>query len=495
MPAQEDCHPERARRFRRASVARHWNSGREPKDLRFPLNPCPGLRPLPRAASIPLEDLACAALLAFFAVQGSIPGIAPPQALELTASVPTSLTTWGGILTQALANLLILVLILRSPRLLLRHIASVPWLALLAALAVASTAWSLSPALTLRRSLPFALAGLYGLWFAVRFPQPRQLAILRLALIALALATVAMVILAPSLALDHSSGHAADWQGVFTHKNACGRIMVLGLAAFLFGERVNAARSLALVLCAFVLFMSGSRSAWLVALALLVLWLALDLARRAGPRARTALLAAAPLLILAGAAAATLLFPWIALRLGRDPTLSGRTAVWTQVLHAIARRPLFGYGYDAFWRGLTGPSLQIDAALHFVVEHAHNGFLEILLELGVAGLALFTLSLIRGARRLLPILLHGDLRPIAFPLAVLVLILLFNLDENTLLLSNGIFWPLSVAALAQIEQLAHPVPDLPTRDRRHAAALAPHAILSSRRALASHRRQASHPAS
>ncbi len=54
------------------------------------------------------------------------------------------------------------------------------------------------------------------------------------------------------------------------------------------------------------------------------------------------------------------------------------------------QRPWFGYGYDAFWRGMQGPSFQIAAAVHFVVAHAHNGFLEIALELGAA--ASFSLS-------------------------------------------------------------------------------------------------------
>jgi len=471
MPPRIGCYPD-------SSTAR---LARPAEDLHLSSKPRPSIHSFPRTFAIPLEDLACAALFAFFAMQGSIPGIAPPQALEITASVPSSLTAYGGILSQVLANALIVILLLRRPRLLLRHLSSVPWLVLLAVLAIASAAWSLDPALTLRRSIPFALTGLFGLWFVARFPQPRQLAILRIALIALALATIAVVVLAPPIALDHSSGHSVDWQGVFTHKNACGRIMVLAIAVLLFGERLTAARSFALSICVFVLVMSGSRSAWLIAIALLLLWLALELARRAGPRARTALLAAAPLLILACACAAVLLFPWIALRLGRDPTLSGRTAIWAQVLRAIANRPLLGYGYDAFWRGMTGPSLQIDAALHFVVEHAHNGFLEILLELGAVGLTLVVLSLLRAARRLGPLLLHGDLRPVAFPLALLVLILLFNLDENTLLLFNGIFWPLSVAAFAQIEHLAQ------SGDRRHDAAPAPHAMLNSRRVLSPHR--------
>ncbi len=405
----------------------------------------------PRIRIFPPEDLACAALFAFFAMQGSIPGIAPAQALEMTASAPSGLTTIGGIATQAIAYTLILALILRRPRLVLRQIALVPWVGLLAVLAIASTAWSLDPVLTLRRSLPFALAGLFGLWFSARFAQPRQLAILRLAMIALALATIAIVVLAPSIGLDHSPGHSTDWQGVFTQKNACGRIMVLATAVILFGERLAASRLAAFALFFFVLIMSGSRAAWLIEAALLLLWLVLAIARRAGPRFRLIMAVAAPLAVRRPRRGAAPRFPPACPAPRRDPTLSGRTAIWVQVARFIVQHPLLGYGYDAFWRGTTGPSLQIDSAVHFFVVHAHNGFLEIALELGAAGLALFVLSWLRAWRKLGPLWRRGEIDRIAWPLAIVILIALYDLDENTLLLYNGLFWILYVAALAGIE--------------------------------------------
>jgi len=411
---------------------------------------------------IPLEDLACAALFAFFAMQGAIPGIAPAQSLEMTASAPTGLNTIGGIAFQALANTIVVALLLRRPRLILRSIVHYPWLALpglLGLLAVASAAWSLDPWLTLRRSIPFALAGLFGLYLAVRFPPARQLAILRLAMIALALATIAIVLFAPVIGLDHSPGHAADWQGVFTQKNACGRIMVLASAVILFGNAgslIRPRRLLALALFLFVLIMSGSRAAWLIEAALILLWIFVALARRAGPRARLILAAAAPFAVIFAGAFLVLAFPRLVFLLGRDATLSGRTAIWVQVVHFLAQRPLLGYGYDAFWRGMQGPSFQVAAAVHFVVAHAHNGFLEIALELGAAGLALFVLSWLHAWFRLWPLWRRGPIERIAWPIAVLVLVALYDLDENTLLIYNGLFWILYVTALASIELAARP---------------------------------------
>jgi exopolysaccharide production protein ExoQ len=450
------------------------------------------MNPLPTAwpPIFSLEDLACVVLFAFFAMQGSIPFISPAQSLEMTASAPTGLTTIGGIASQAIANTLILVLILRRPRLLLGRIAELPWLilpGLLAILAVASTAWSLDPLLTLRRSVPFALAGLFGLWFAARYAPARQLAILRLTMIVLALATIAIVVLNPAIGLDHTPGHETDWQGVFTQKNACGRIMVLATAAILFAPTktvLRPSRLAALALFLFVLIMSGSRGAWMIEAALLLLWLLLVLARRTRQRIRLVLAVAAPLASLALGAGLILGSHRLAPLLSRDLTLTGRTAIWAQVAHFILLRPLCGYGYDAFWRGMQGPSFQIAAAVHFIVAHAHNGFLEIALELGAAGLLLFLLSWLRGWLALWPLWQHGSIDRIAWPLAILLLIALYDLDENTLLIYNGLFWILYVSTLVTIDRAARSEPSESAQrasrmgDRHHTAAPELHEILN-----------------
>lgn len=418
----------------------------------------------------PLEDLACGALFAFFAMQGSIPGIAPAQALEMTATAPSGLTTAGGLASQTAVNAVILLLLLRRPRLVLRQLRAVPWLAGLAVLAIASSLWSADPLLTLRRAIPFALAGLFGVYFATRFSRARQLAILRGAMGALAVGTVAMVLLAPGIGLDHSPGHAADWQGVFTHKNACGRMMVMATAVILFGDRLRLQRLASLALFLFVLGMSGSRGAWIIEAALLLLWLLVRAGRRSSARGRLMLALGAPAGALGLTAAMLVSYAWIAPLLRRDATLSGRTAIWAQVAQSIAQRPLLGYGYEGFWRGMQGPSLAISAAVHFVVVHAHNGFLEVALELGAAGLLLLALTAWRAARQLWPLWRAGAIESLGFPLAVLFLVVLYDLDENTLLLYNGLFWILCVGALVTV--------DGAFRDHRHTRTSSPHAILT-----------------
>ena len=66
--------------------------------------------------------------------------------------------------------------------------------------------------------------------------------------------------------------------------------------------------------------------------------------------------------------------------------------MWSALL--IELRPWTGYGIGGVWRDqLAEPTRSILNGLGFRVFHAHNGFLEILLQLGAVGLLLFAVFL------------------------------------------------------------------------------------------------------
>src|SRR5271165_2487739 len=402
---------------------------------------------------VSLEDLGCAAILAFFAMQGSIPFIAPNQALESTHAPASALMFYGGIISQLLVDGGIVLLLLRHANRVVRWLGAMQWAAALAVLVIASTIWSQFPLFTIRRSLPFALAGLFGLHLALRFPVRRQLSILWMAMVALAIATAVLAVCFPKLGLDASPGHHHDWQGVFTQKNACGRMMVLATAVVLANWRLSPLRIVSLATFLFVLFMSGSRGAWVIEAVILALYALLAIAKHLDDRSRVVLAVATVCLFAILTAAILHYLPVLLPMIGRDATFTGRTEIWKQVWRFIVERPVLGWGYAAFWRGIEGQSFKVVAAVRFIVFHAHNGFLEIWLELGFLGLTLFALSYLRAWRRLWPLLRSGDIDRGMWMVFVLVLIALYDLDENTLLIYNGLFWVVYVATLANIELL------------------------------------------
>ena len=69
---------------------------------------------------------------------------------------------------------------------------------------------------------------------------------------------------------------------------------------------------------------------------------------------------------------------------GRNPTLTGRTDLW-KLLLSMHTNPILGTGYDSFW---LGPRLQWVWRKFYLINEAHNGYLDIYLTLGLVGLFL-----------------------------------------------------------------------------------------------------------
>ena len=69
-----------------------------------------------------------------------------------------------------------------------------------------------------------------------------------------------------------------------------------------------------------------------------------------------------------------------------DPTLTGRDRVWAYIVTKFDANPIVGVGYGAIWQ--VGPTIQ--SALKewglFMFNEAHDGYLEIAAQLGIAGI-------------------------------------------------------------------------------------------------------------
>jgi len=130
--------------------------------------------------------------------------------------------------------------------------------------------------------------------------------------------------------------------------------------------------------------------------------------------------------------------------LKKDMTLTGRTDFWPLIIDRINQtRPLFGYGKEGFWqfwRGLENPAYGIVVVkTGFVTPHSHNGFMEILCELGWVGFLLFTLSFFNNIFRGINYLVKERFPESAFPLYLLTFILMTNLTEGGLF-GVGTYW-------------------------------------------------------
>lgn len=322
---------------------------------------------------------------------------------------------------------------------------------LLVAFALASVAWSAAPAATLRGVLALSASSVFAIYVAGRFSRLEQIDLLHWSLVIVAYSAVAAVV----------SGSQGIWneqglQAWFTSKNHLGRCMSLAVLSSLVSFFTPGRRIFPVatgVLCLAVLIASSSRSATLVMLTCVAGFGVLCMAQSSGKRAGRVLLGG---VAIAGALLALALWhsEQVLAWLGRDVTLSTRTIIWRLLFERWKEHPWLGYGYAAFWGGPHSPGGEVGEALHYYPWHAHNGFIDLALDLGAAGLLSFTVILAIYGLRALRTGLCARVRWALWPAAYIGWFIASNLTESELMRHDSLYWVVYLLAVAQIASLA-----------------------------------------
>lgn len=326
-------------------------------------------------------------------------------------------------------------------------------------LALCSIAWSRVPDLTMRRSIALFLTTLSGVYFGGRFTMKEQLQLLGWAFGILIAMNVVFVIAFPSYGL-HTGVHQGAWRGLTSHKNGLAQLMTLSTLIFI--ALLNSVRQhrnfVAILLSISVLLVLLSTSKTALSIMLIVVFLAYFLR---GLRLRSTV--AFPIYFAAFLVVATLIvlvvgnFETIVGALGRNVTLTGRTEVWGVALEKFPQHFWGGYGYSAFWLRDQGDSIEVYYRMNWQAAHGHNGYIDMLLDLGVLGLSAFFGSFALSFRRATTWLkLHRTSEGL-YPLLLCSFVLLYNLTESSLIVeSTGMVWFMYV--LVSTAMLVQPIP-------------------------------------
>src|SRR6266571_84796 len=111
--------------------------------------------------------------------------------------------------------------------------------------------------------------------------------------------------------------------------------------------------------------------------------------------------------------------------MGRDTTLTGRTTFWNELL-LMDTDPLFGTGFESFWLGERVKRLWGKYWWH--PNQAHNGYLEVYLNLGWTGVVLLGLLIAWGYRNVVDGF-HRDPEAGRLRLAYFAVAPVYNLTE------------------------------------------------------------------
>jgi len=123
----------------------------------------------------------------------------------------------------------------------------------------------------------------------------------------------------------------------------------------------------------------------------------------------------------------------LAARLGRDPTLTDRTIIWKTVL-SLHTNPVVGTGYESFW---LGSRLRSVWQVLQGINETHNGYIDIYVNLGSAGVILLVGFLMASYRAICK-KFDSSYSLASLTLAMWTVILFYNMTESAF--KGGLLW-------------------------------------------------------
>ncbi len=318
---------------------------------------------------------------------------------------------------------------------------------LIIGLAIASIAWSIEPSLTVRRIIRLVtfvfvcLALVLSGWHTQRFQN-----VLRPILTIMLVGSILFAMFMPHLAIEQSDAAelAGAWRGLATQKNGLGALACLAMIFWVHAWLAREVKPLPALFgisvaatCLVFSRSSTSLAATIVVIFLMIVLMRLPYFLRPVKKYLVSILVAiiliyslAMLNLVPGSE--TLLQPIVALT-GKDMTFTGRSTIWAIMADHISWRPKLGSGFAAYWTPVHPPGKEsyvfIEQMYGFYPGSAHNGYLEILNDLGWVGMLLFLAYIITYIRQSLQ--LHAiDLNQSMLYLALFFQQAITNLSES-----------------------------------------------------------------
>lgn len=330
-----------------------------------------------------------------------------------------------------------LLLIIQNPTNTFNFIRKEKYLAIFVIICLSSAIWSAYGFLSIKRS--FQLLTCYlALINAVLFAPYRSIiSVIKVVLSSYVVITIFVGFFVPQ-AIDADFG---TWKGLAYNKNGLGQtgLMIFVLSLLFYGkDQGKFSRMFAYLisfLSAIIIFLAGS-STNIVGLGMVLLLLFIFSIEKIFKPSGTGRYIT--LIIIFFASCLTIILSLFAADIialvpgifGKDLSFTGRSDVWVYLWPEVEKNLWFGYGYSTYWVMGTSVLDRFQYYIGFKVNQAHNGYLEIMLQLGVFGFSLFLLFIVSFIKRAVRV----DYKP---AIIALVSVLVLNFTEGTIFQARG----------------------------------------------------------
>lgn len=311
-----------------------------------------------------------------------------------------------------------------------------PLLGLFFTILISSAFWSATPLITLQGSMVLLFVSTIAVHVGRQYNWHNLSKLIRWSTTLIAALSAFCALFVPSIGL-----HFKGWKGVMGHPIHLGNLMALSATLWLLYAFNNPKRrwiSFGMgIFSLIVMQFANSAGAFCTFIVLINLLLLIPFLKRLKFQVAFAVLTAFMVVSVGLAVLIVENLDKIVVALNRDLTFTGRVPLWTALAElAVKQRPWLGYGYGGFWQSSLGADNPAGPVVRRVGEwavHAHNGFLDICLSLGLIGLLLFVFSYLTNIILAILIMRHDKQPEAVLPLVILMFIILSNLSESKLL--------------------------------------------------------------
>lgn len=269
---------------------------------------------------------------------------------------------------------------------------------LVLAWSAASLAWSINPGIAIRR-LGLTAIIIFSIFLLVeKTGYERTVSALRISLVLLLLANYVAVLgwPVPSIhqATEADPSIVGAWHGILPQKNFAGTVCAFAVLFFVFDAKAisRLLRVAVIVAASYFLYRSESKTSMI----LLLLSLGLGvISSRYNPYNRLLLLLSMAAVLSAGAIGGYQYWDVIAAPFDNEDTLTGRVQIWPLLLEYWRDHWLTGSGFGSFWNiGGTEPISAYTEGWIAEITSGHNGYLDLLVQIGLPGLVLVIVATI-----------------------------------------------------------------------------------------------------
>ncbi|MDJ0553669.1 MAG: O-antigen ligase family protein [Microcoleaceae cyanobacterium MO_207.B10] len=317
-----------------------------------------------------------------------------------------------------------------------------------------SFGWSDTPIHTLKYSIALLGSTIVYVYIIKQYPYKEISTLLRWGLVVTAILSTFYSIFKPDIAINLAKN---SWQGIIDHPNKLAALMALGAILWLL-EAIENPKNRWLSIGAFfyllyVMDMAQSGASKVQFLMGIVTVFSVRFLKKLPFQWSLFFVVVFLILSISGFIIITNNLEAIVVDgLGKDLTLTGRTPLWAYLIaEKIPKRPVLGYGFHGFWqpwRGADNPAANhISGGLrlpsgggYWTAPHSHNGFIEIIIDLGLIGFSAFAWSictaLVQAIQSLTSSKKGESILELILPILLLIFIVFPNLTEIPLVENN-----------------------------------------------------------